>query len=136
MSPSTDNFIHSLVEMSKAFEELPQVRNELDMVRHDLDSRTNTVQRLEAKLIDRANEIDALNAKIKELEAAKDETEYRFLEAEERTHRALDFIKNSFGSAGALIQSLEPPKPEPEAHEVPVPLTGAEGQSEQSPTAP
>lgn len=114
MSPHAANsLVHDLVQMAQAMEQLPQVQLDLSNAHADIDRKADHIQRLELKLIDRANEIDNLNQRIRELEVAKDEAETMFLEAEDRTTRATDFVKNIFGSAGSLIQALEPPKPQP-----------------------
>lgn len=114
MSPHAANsLVHDLVQMAQAMEQLPQVQAQLDRVNGDLEHAFATIQRLELKLLDRANQIDTLNASLRAAEVAKDAAETMFLEADERTQRALDFIKATFGNAGSLIQALEPPKPEP-----------------------
>jgi hypothetical protein len=121
MSPNNPgNFVNDLVEMAKAFEALPKVQADLEQVRHDNDGYLTTIQRLELKLVDRANEIDSLNQRIRSLEVERDDAQFHALEADDRTSRALDFIKTTFGNAGSLIQALEPapvkpaePTPEP-----------------------
>jgi len=126
MSPHVGNFVQDLVEMAKATEMLPQIQSQLTEARMQIEELQATVQRLELKLLDRSNTIDDLNRKVRDAEVARDDAEYRFLEAEDRTARAVDFIKATFGSAGALIQALEPPReepmPMPEPNPVPEPL--------------
>ena len=149
MSPQVHNFVTDLVEMAKATERLPYAEQELSEARQEITAKADTIQRLELKLMDRANEITNLHARIRDLEVSRDDAEFRFLEAEDRTNRALDFIKTTFGNAGSLIQALEPPKPEPVPVQEPVwsqpPTTGtpnvdsqvtpvqAQGQSEADP---
>ena len=136
MSPHAANsLVHDLVQMAQAMEQLPQVRDELAATQSDLASASATIQRLETKLMDRANEVTTLLGKIRELEVARDDAEYRFLEAEDRTSRALDFIKATFGNAGSLIQALEPPKPQPPAEPVQVPehITSTDYASQSEP---
>lgn len=112
MSPSTDNFIHSLVEMSRAFEELPKVQASLDRMCQQAVIDGNSIAEREATILRLKAEIDELHAKVREAEVAKDAAETMFLEADDRTSRALDFIKATFGNAGSLIQALEPPRAE------------------------
>ena len=123
MSPHAMNtFVSDLVLMAQATERLPVVEAELSEARDQLNTMSNTIQRLELKLMDRATQIDDLHKAVREAEVAKDAAETMFLEADERTSRALDFIKATFGNAGSLIQALEPTtKPEP----VQVPITEA-----------
>lgn len=128
MSPHAQaSFVNDLVEMAEAYKHLPMVREELRDTQERLNAALNMVQRLEGKLLDRANEIDAKNATIRQLEVARDDAELRFLEADERTTRALDFIKSTFGNAGTLIQALEPksePQPQPEVASLPLSEVG------------
>jgi hypothetical protein len=111
MSPHAQtSFVNDLVVMAKAYEELPGVREELRTTRDQLDAAVATVQRLELKLIDRASQIDVLNSSIRQLEVSRDDAELRFLEADDRTEKALAFVRTTFGNAGQLLQALEPPK--------------------------
>jgi hypothetical protein len=118
-----NSLVGDLVAMAQAMERLPQVEAELTTVRRELDDKAATIQRLELKLMERSNEINEHLARIRSLEVERDDAQFHALEADDRTQRALDFIKATFGNAGALIQALEPPaapKPEPTAAEVPV----------------
>jgi hypothetical protein len=128
MSPhAVNNFVSDLVLMAQAMEKLP-------IVEHELSAAKSTINSLEQRLIDRASDMDQakiyaaqLEQKVHDLEVAKDAAETMFLEADDRTARALDFVKATFGNAGSLIQALEPPKavepqPVPEGlHSEPIP---------------
>jgi hypothetical protein len=124
MSPNNPgNFVNDLVEMASAFKRLPEVEAELAEARREAAKAMDTIQRLEHKLLDRSNEITEHLSRIRSLEVERDDAQFHALEADDRTQRALDFIKATFGNAGALIQALEPPAPpksEPAAPEVPV----------------
>jgi hypothetical protein len=98
--------------MAQAMEQLPQVREELRDTQDRLNAALATVQRLELKLMDRAADIDTLNLTIRNLEVSRDDAELRFLEAEDRTEKALAFVRSTFGNAGQLLQALEPVKAE------------------------
>jgi len=114
MSPNNPgNFVNDLVEMAKAFEALPKVTADLEDARKEIAGLANTVARLEAKLLDRANEINGLQSTVRSREVERDDAQFHALEADDRTSRALDFIKATFGNAGTLIQALEPPRQEP-----------------------
>jgi hypothetical protein len=109
MSPHTvANFTSELVMMAKAVEELPLIREELAEWQRMAEVRSQHIQALELKAHERNQEIETLHAKVRELEVARDDAEFRFLEAEERTASALAFVRSTFGSAGALIQALDP----------------------------
>ena len=113
MSPTTDNFIHSLVEMSKAFEELPQVRHELEVVQganftlhESLTAREESILKLKAELE------QAYEARRK-VEAERDDAELRFLELDEKAHKALAALGNIMANVNDATRDLTPPKPEP-----------------------
>ncbi len=135
MSPNVGNFVHDLVEMAKAMEELPQVRDELASKAHELDGALHRIQEREEAIARYKAEIDQLHAKVRSTEAERDDAELRFLDGEDRTRSALDFIKGTFGSAGSLIQALEPPaKVEPVSEAIPMPP--AEPEVIHQPTMP
>lgn len=156
MSPTVNNFVHDLVAMAKAMEDLPVVQAQLDESQKLHSETLDHAAKLEERILSYKHEIDALHAKVRCTEAERDDAELRFLESEDRTRSALDFIKTTFGSAGSLIQALEPPpKVEPVAQAEPEvkyeePLSaapssayapdgtvspGEQGQSEPLPTA-
>lgn len=111
MSPHVGNFTQELVEMAKAAEALPQVQHELRLRDNELSKAKETIASREIHILQLKEDIDRLHAKLREAEVAKDAAETMFLEADDRTTRALEFIKATFGNAGSLIQALEPPKP-------------------------
>lgn len=105
-----NSLVGDLVAMAQAMERLPQVEAELDRANTVIEDQAKAIQRLEIKLIDAKAEADALQSTIRTLEASRDDAEFRFLEAEDRTASALAFVRTVFGNAGALIQALDPPK--------------------------
>lgn len=132
MSPhAQQSFVNDLVEMAEAYRLLPQVRDELRDTQARLDSALNTVQRLEGKLHDRHAEIDGLHSQIRALEVSRDDAELRFLEAADRTEKALAFVRTVFGNSGQLLQALEP-KPEPKADPTMPAQTGSEMSAQTS----
>lgn len=111
MSPhAVNNFVSDLVLMAQAMEQLPQVKAELDMTKAELDAAYKIIQDRELRILDLKAELEAKSTNIRELEVAKDQAETMFLEADDRTARALEFVKTQFGAAGSLIQALEPPR--------------------------
>lgn len=81
---SNPNFVSDLVAMAKAFEELPTVTAERDAAKRDVQIGLERIQQLELRLIDRANEIDALNAAVRKAEVERDHAEQMFLETDDR----------------------------------------------------
>lgn len=132
MSPNNPgNFVNDLVEMASAFKRLPEVEAELADVRQQAAKAQDTIQRLEMKLMERSNEISMHLARIRSLEVERDDAQFHALEADDRTQRALDFIKATFGNAGALIQALEPPAaPKPEQADTSVPVQAVQSAAE------
>jgi hypothetical protein len=120
MSPNVGNFVHDLVEMAKAMEALPMIQQQLDEAEQSNLRLSETIGQRELSIMDLKSQIEALNAKLRQAEVDRESAETMFLEADERTSRALDFIKATFGNAGSLIQALEPPRPEPTPAPVPV----------------
>jgi hypothetical protein len=113
MSPQAENFVHSLVEMAKAYDTLPSVEHALSEARHEIDHKSNTIQRLELKLMDRASEIDSLHAEIRRLEVARDDAELRFLESDDVASTLKGILKKLVGDAQGVLKAVEPPLPEP-----------------------
>lgn len=121
MSPNNPNdFIGSLVEMAKAYETLPQVQADLANAKDQEQILLERIQDGQLTVLNLKAEIDRHLETIRGLEVAKDAAETMFLEADDRTSRALAFVKATFGNAGALIQALEPPRPQPTPEPVPV----------------
>ncbi len=114
MSPNTPNdFIGSLVEMAEAYRELPKVQEALKIANDACAIYAKHVSDREESILKLKAEAEALNSRIRSLEVERDDAQFHALEADDRTQRALDFIKATFGNAGTLIQALEPPRATP-----------------------
>jgi hypothetical protein len=120
MSPQGSSFIAEIAEAYNALELLPQAHERIATLERDNNEYFNTIQRLELKLIDRQVEIDNLNAKIRELEVARDDAEFRFLEAEDKQGATLRTLKELQGRIAGLVEVIDPPKVEPVVVEAPV----------------
>lgn len=124
MSPSNvGNFVQDLVEMAKATEQLPLVQADLDRANSQIEAYATQVQRLEMRLIDKANEIDALNAKLQQVEVDRDNAETMFLQESDRTQAALSLVRTFMDQGQALLDAQSPspampvaasPEPTPE----------------------
>ena len=113
MSPNVGNFVHDLAEMAKATERLPQLQAELDYSNAQVEAYAKQVQRLEMRLMDASNELTEAHRATHKAEEDRDEATRAFLEADDRTEKALRLVKGFMGEAGSFLQALEPPKPEP-----------------------
>lgn len=114
-SDRVNSFVGDLVQMAQAMERLPQVEHELNAYKRGNEVLHQAVADREESILKLKAEIEAHLATIRKVEAERDDAELRFLDSEDRTKSALSFIKATFGSAGSLIQALEPPAPTPVA---------------------
>lgn len=111
MSPNVGNFVQDLVHMAQATERLPLVEAELERANTAVEAYATQVQRLEMKLIDRANEIDTLHAKVREAEQGRDAAETMFLECDDKLS-AFRRLAQSFSSdLTSLVKAQEPVPP-------------------------
>lgn len=121
MSPTVNNFVHDLVAMAKAMEDLPHVQAELDSTKADLEQSRVVVQNRELSILNLKAEIETLQAKVRTTEAERDDAEIRFLELDEKTNKVLANVAAIQANALAVQESLNPPKPvpmpEPEAQQ-------------------
>ncbi len=160
MSPHVANFVHDLVAMAKAMEENPILQDQIEVLKTQLSAAQDHNAGLEVNIISYKQQIDDLQAKVRQAEVARDDAEYRFLELDEKSHTVLGDIESILTLANAAKLILNPPKPEPvvepvsvlpqavpsepvqvempEGHQVtaiPQSPDATQGQSEASPTA-
>lgn len=109
-----NSLVGDLVAMAQAMERLPQVEARVSELEGILTSKDSAFNGLLADFNQAKDYAASLEQKVRDLEVARDAAETMFLEADDRTMRAVEFIKAQFGAAGSLIQALEPPKPQPE----------------------
>src|SRR5207237_8048137 len=108
------SFVSDLMEMAKAVELVPQLQQEVDDHHATTGSLKAIIDNLQADLEQSRQYAASQELRAHTAEVSRDDAEYRFLEAQDRTDRALAFVRSVFGNAGQVIQSLEPaPAPEP-----------------------
>lgn len=134
MSPhAVSNFVGDLIEMAKAFEDLPKVQAELGEIKADNDKLHQTVMEREQAIQDYKATIDDLQRKVRDLEVARDDAELRFLEADDKLHgvaKAFQVALEAVDHADKVMeQAIAKPEPTPEPVEV------KPGQSEADPTS-
>lgn len=112
MSPNVSSFVGDLVEMAKAFERLPTLERELEKAHDDIESYAKSLQAREIHIIDLKKQIDDLNTKLNSSEVARDDAEYRFLEADDRAASVLNSLRSLQTALGAAVTQLDQPKPE------------------------
>jgi hypothetical protein len=86
---NVSSLVNDLVEMATATKRLPELERELLEARRIMERDGTTIARLELKLQDRAVEIDDLRAKLRSVEAERDDAGFRQLEAEDRAGNAV-----------------------------------------------
>lgn len=105
---SNPNFVSDLVAMAKAFEELPEIKAQLEAKSHDHAVSQQMIQRLELRLIDLKTELDAAHAATRKVEVERDHAERMFLETDDRLNAFRRLLGSFQTEAGALIAAAEP----------------------------
>lgn len=140
MSPQVDNFVHSLVEMAKAQEMLPQVQQELAGANSQNGKLIDRINSIAADLEQSRTYAASLEQRCRDLEVARDDAELRFLDLEETSHtvrRVLNDIADSAqNQARQITATIDPPKPQPEPVKEPEPVAIIEDQRVPDPTSP
>jgi len=113
MSPHVANFVHDLVAMAKAMEENPVLQDQIEALKAQLAAAQDHNAGLEVNIISYKQQIDDLQAKVRQAEVARDDAEFRFLELDEKSHTVLGDIESILTLANAAKLILNPPKPEP-----------------------
>lgn len=142
MSPVMDNFVHSLVEMAKAMEELPQVQAELERTKQTTEQQGHMIASREESILRLKADIETLQAKVRDAEASRDDAELRFLDLDEKAGKVLRTLGTFQSEAQSLAELLSPkpePVPEPTPEPRPTPDMGYRDQNgdwQQPPTQP
>lgn len=108
MNHTMSNFFHEFAAAAQAMEELPIVKAALEGAKAESADLRDIIQRLELQAIDRKNEIDVLNARIRSLEVERDDAQFQALEEQDRTSAFKRFVEAMFGQAGNLLQASAP----------------------------
>jgi hypothetical protein len=107
------SFVHDLVAMATAADKVPQLEAQIEEHRATIGANTDTIQRLEGRLVDRANEIDTLRMQLRNAEVARDDAEFRFLEADDAKLVAVRTMRAVITEAEAFIKAVTPKEEEP-----------------------
>lgn len=105
---SNPNFVNDLVMMAKAYEELPQVKADLDATTHELTESQAAIQRLELRLIDAKAEIESAHAATRKAEVERDHAETMFLETDQRLSALRGIFTHFTYSVDGFIKASEP----------------------------
>lgn len=137
---SNPNFVSDLVAMAKAFEELPQVKAELAESERARTVGIDMIQRLELRLMDLKNEVDAAHAATRRMEVERDHAERMFLETDDRLNAFRRLVQAFDTDVKSLVKAEEPEPasaPTAPAEVLPSvdPVTEPQGESAVDPTA-
>lgn len=131
-SGNVNNFVSDLVLMAKAMEELPHVQQALTASEAEANRLAASVQAREESILRLKAEIEALQAKVRNTEAERDDAELRFLDADDKAHKVTSILRAALGEVGDAVVILDPPKPEP----VPTPQAEPEVKHEEAAPIP
>lgn len=105
---SNPNFVSELVQMARAFEELPIVQASLEDSRKLVSEQAETIQRLELRLIDAKNEADAAHAATRKAEVERDHAETMFLETDDKLNAMRRLFAGFTAEVNAFTKASEP----------------------------
>ena len=106
------DFAQELVKMAMATTRVPQLEQDLSTAKADINGYLATIQRLELKLIDRAQQIETLQSTIRQLEVSRDDAELRFLECDDAKGTLVRVLEGLIGEAKGVLMAIAP-VPEP-----------------------
>lgn len=133
MSPAMQNFFHEFAAAAQALEDLPKAQERVKELEADREEYRQSVTRLESRIIELKNELDAANTAKRAAEAARDEASFRLLEVEDAFGKVASMVGSALGAVDGVNKILNPPKPveavqvqpeEPVVHHEPMPVDG------------
>jgi len=100
------NFMREMAEAYQALEREPGLLRLIDEMRAATQSDGDTIARLERKLMERFAEIDELRAKLRSVEAERDDAGFRQLEAEDKATTLQRVVENLVSSLGETLAAV------------------------------
>lgn len=100
---NVSSLVSDLVQMAEATRRLPEVERELADMRSASSRDGDTIARLERKLMDRSAEIDELRAKLRSVEAERDDAGFRQLEAEDKSNDLHNVVEGVLSTLGETL---------------------------------
>lgn len=104
---NVSSLVSDLVTMAEATRRLPEVERELAEMRSASSRDGDTIARLERKLMERSAEIDELRAKLRSVEAERDDAGFRQLEAEDKVVALSNAIESVFPALGEALGTID-----------------------------
>jgi hypothetical protein len=110
MSPHAANsLVHDLVQMAQAMERLPEVQAELHTAKDEITHLLDRIQHLELKLLDRHNENEELQRKLRDEEAKRSDAETMFLECDDAKSTLERTLQNLRKDIEGVLLAVTPP---------------------------
>jgi len=109
------NFVSELVQMAKAFEELPLVQASLSESRQQVTEQSITISNLEMRIIDLKNDLDSAHSATRKAEVERDHAETMFLETDQKLDKLRGICSYFSLEVAGFVRASEP---EPVAEEV------------------
>jgi hypothetical protein len=103
MTEHGHNFIREIAEAYRALEMEPQYQSQIKDWERINKRDGDAIARLELRLMEMSQEHDALKAKLRSVEAERDEAGFRQLEAEDTTNNLLTTLRSVQASVGSAI---------------------------------
>ena len=103
MTEHGHNFIREIAEAYRALEAEPTLKETINKLEAECENYFKTVQRLELLAIDRKSEIEALNTKLRSVEAERDEAGFRHLEAEDKVATLVRTFQTVHATVGQTV---------------------------------
>jgi hypothetical protein len=111
MSPHAANsLVHDLVQMAQAMERLPEVQAELQWAKDEINHLLDRIQHLELKLLDRHNENEELQRKLRDEEAKRSDAETMFLECDDAKSTLESTLESLRKDIEGVLLAVTPPK--------------------------
>lgn len=108
MSPTVNNFVHDLVAMAKAMEDLPMVQSALTASEAECNRLSTTVMERELTILNLKTEIDTLHSIIRATEEARDSAELLFLECDDAKRTLVRFLEDASKDIAGVLSAVAP----------------------------
>jgi hypothetical protein len=107
------SFVHDLVAMATAADKVPQLEARIAELEKIESGLVTTVQDIEKRLIDAHSAHDETRARLRNAEVARDDAEFRFLEADDAKLVAVRTMRTVVAEAEAFVKAMTPKEEEP-----------------------
>ncbi len=111
MSPNVSSFVHDLVDMARAMEQLPVVQAQLETAEASNLRLSETVSHREESILALKAEIETLHGKVREAEQGRDQAETMFLECDDKLSAFRNLAAGFSLNIASLLKAEEPAAP-------------------------